>query len=411
MSYTLNIFRDLAEKYTSWDELKTYLTSAEGNKMRISSGVDRYAIIRYVKNTSDMTIADIKWFRSIIWDTVTNRPVCVAPPKAATSPIPLGNTGSDIKLCVEDFLDGTMINVFKTIDMTEPVVSTRTLVGADGKFYSNKSFSELFKEALALQPDALSVLDQPSAETPACFASFILQHPEHRVVSRYHAPHIWIVHKGTINAAGQIHIVENFDDVDMPRRLVLPRHPIASFADEKELNSFFDTECVQRGWYTQGLTFKDGTGNRWRMRNPNYMTLRALRGSEAAPVDRFLRLRSESKVTEYLRHYSEDRDVFWTLEQKLRDTTKMVFDAYCDVHKVRSKKLADIAWAMRPCVFKLHSHYLEHLKPNGGSVKMNDAVALVNNMAVYEQKRLVTDAQAPVVASADVAASSPLPGL
>jgi hypothetical protein len=63
------------------------------------------------------------------------------------------------------------------------------------------------------------------------------------------------------------------------------------------------------------------------------------------------------------------------------------------VHKSHEKKLEDIPWAIRPCVFKLHSHYLEHLRPNNEKVYMKHAVELVNNLALYEQKRLLTKAE------------------
>jgi hypothetical protein len=162
------------------------------------------------------------------------------------------------------------------------------------------------------------------------------------------------------------------------------------FKSEANLSTFFSDMCKQQGWFFQGITIKDGKGNRWRMRNPNYLYLRSLRGSESTTVERFLRLRSESKVTEYLKHYSEDRQTFWDLEQRLRQKTNEVFQAYCSVHKSHEKKLEDLEWAVKPCVFKLHSHYLEHLRPNNEKVYMKHAVELVNNLALYEQKRLLT---------------------
>ena len=95
------------------------------------------------------------------------------------------------------------------------------------------------------------------------------------------------------------------------------------------------------------------------------------------------------KVTEYLKHYTEDRQQFWDFEQALRKATQDIFQAYCDVHKSHEKKLEDVPWSMRPCVFKLHSHFLEHLKPRSEKVYMKHVVELVNNLALYEQKRLL----------------------
>jgi hypothetical protein len=335
------------------------------------------------------------WMRSVVWDTETNRPVCVAPPKAEKMEPP---TGKDVSYSlVQDFLDGVMINVFRTLaDPSTLQIATRTQLGASGKFYSEKTFEQLFLEALSVmklsKEDLLAMLPVPSEELPASFASLLLQHPEHRVVSRCRSPHVWLVHLGTVDKDGLVNIVES--DPSWNAKLRLPEYPVGAtngvFASETHLTGFFHGVCGSKGWFYQGMTFKDGKGNRWRLRNANYLYLRTLRGSEATGVDRFLRLRSESKVTEYLKHYTEDRQSFWEFEQALRQKTDEVFKAYCSVHKSHEKKLEDLPWAIKPCVFKLHSHYLEHLRPNNEKVNMKHAVELVNNLALYEQKRLLT---------------------
>jgi hypothetical protein len=244
--------------------------------------------------------------------------------------------------------------------------------------------------------DFESVLPPPSQTEVSAFNSFVLQHPEHRVVSRPRAPRLFMVHMGTVHADGSVEITE---DISMRYpNIQIQAYPMTGFKKQSDLDSFFKGLVDSKGWFFQGLTFKDGKGRRWRVRNPNYLYLRSLRGSEATDVDRFLRLRSEGKVTEYLKHYSEDRQHFWDLEQKLRGVTKTVFDSYCEVHKAHEKKLADVPKAIQPCVFRLHSLYLSDLKPKSESVKMKDAVEVVNKMPIFEQRRLLSFAPAvPVV--------------
>lgn len=370
MSYSISIFSELRKSYPTWEALQTYLTSPEGGQIR-SVGEGRYRILRYTKGISDLTAS--QWMRSVIWDTERHIPVCVAPPKAEK-----GETGENISF-IQDFLDGIMINVFHT--PSEPNVlqiATRTQLGAGGKFYSEKTFADMFDEACktmrVTKDDILKLVPADG------FASLLLQHPEHRVVARCRNPHLWIIHSGSVDDNG----VVNIDEVcsGWPAGFQLPIEQIqpSGFADL----------CEQKGWFFQGCTFKDGKGKRWRMRNPNYLYLRALRGSESTSVDRFLRLRAESKVSEYLKHYSEDRQTFWDYEQTLRSKTQEVFQGYCDVHKAHSKKLDELEWCIRPCVFKLHAHYLEHLRPNNEKVYIKHAVELINNLPVFEQKRLLT---------------------
>ena len=390
MSYSIDVFETLCKSYSSWESLQSYLTSPEGGTFRVV-GEGRYRILRYAKGISDLNSPHGKWMRSVLWDTVSNRPVCVAPPKAQNGD---PNTGEGISYpVVQQFLDGTMVNVFTTSDDSTTLhIATRTQLGAGGKFYSDKSFAELFDEALAsmgmTRQDILTHLAQSNGK--AFFASFVLQHPEHRVVARCSSPRLWIAHTGVVNESGNVQITE--DVSGWPSRLLLPRYNDLQASSLQSLSSFFAEECKSRGWFFQGMVFKDGKGGRWRMRNPNYLYLRSLRGSESTSMDRFLRLRSESKVTEYLKHYHEERQAFWDFEQTLRAKTKEVYDGYCSVHKSHEKKLEDIPWAIRPCVFKLHAHYLEHLRPNNEKVMMKHAVELVNNLALYEQKRLLTPA-------------------
>lgn len=395
MSYSIDTFKNLCSSYKSWSSLETFLTSPEGGNIRVV-GTGRHRILRYVKGQTDMKVPHVKWFRSVVWDTETNRPVCVAPPKAENTEVP---TGEDSKFQIQDFLDGTMMNTFIVKGDNTLHVSSRTQIGAGGTFYSSKTFSELFDEALkamtySSRADLHSVLPKPSSDEGATFVSFLLQHPEHRVVSRPRVPHLFMIHMGSVKDDGTVEFTEDVPQ-DMFGQFKIPNYPITGYRKQSDLDSFFKGLVESKGWFFQGLTLKDGNGRRWRIRNPNYLYLRALRGSEANDMDRFLRLRSENKVVEYLKHYGEDRQTYWNLEQNLRAATKVAFDSYCEVHKAHSKKLADLAKCIQPCVFRLHAYYLSDLKPKNESIKMKDAVDVVNKMPVFEQRRLITPVVVP----------------
>ena len=386
MAFTTNEFAALHKQFPLWSQLESYLTSPDGGSFRVA-GEGRYRVIRYVKGISDLRVPHGKWMRSVIWDTQTNLPVCVAPPKAEPGDLPTGMAVSTLQ--VQDFLDGMMINVYRTVENPSSLqIATRTQLGATGRFYSQKSFAELFDEALVAmrmtKDDILSLLATPTEMVPYHFASLILQHPEHRVVARCRSPHLWVVHTGAVHDGGEVSL--NQDCTHWPFKLQLPSHRIP---EGTSLEAFFSDLCATNGWFYQGLTLKDASGKRWRLRNPTYLYLRALRGSEATSVERFLRLRSESKISEYLKHYSEERQIFWDLEQKLRSVTEQVYAGYCEVHKAHEKKLEDLPWEIRPCVFKLHSLYLEQLRPNQEKLFKKHAVELVNNLPLYEQKRLL----------------------
>jgi hypothetical protein len=166
--------------------------------------------------------------------------------------------------------------------------------------------------------------------------------------------------------------------------------------------------AVQRGWRWQGLVFKDGAGRRWRLRSSTYTMLRRLRGNEATTEDRFLRLRKNKEVVEYLKHYSEDREAFWTLETLLRERSGNVLSAYIDVHKAHTVAFKELPEAYRPAVFVLHKLWLQELREKGHVVRGIEASRVVADLRDFEQKRLM--AATPYVAAPKVetAVSTPV---
>jgi hypothetical protein len=119
------------------------------------------------------------------------------------------------------------------------------------------------------------------------------------------------------------------------------------------------------------------------------MLLRTLRGAEAFATDRFLRLRREGQMLEYLKHYGEERKLFWEFEQTLRARTADVLAAYEQVHKAHAMKFADLPAAYKPAVHLLHIRFLEELRSKGHKVILRTAVECVNGMKDFEQRRLL----------------------
>jgi hypothetical protein len=213
---------------------------------------------------------------------------------------------------------------------------------------------------------------------------------------------------GTVDANGQVTLFEQASAWPSElRRLQVPRYPVKSLRSEQELTDLMRRTAVQNGFRWQGLVFKDGSGARWRLRSPSYTMMRTLRGAEAFPVDRFLRLRREGKVLEYLKHYSEERKTFWDYEQTLRARTADVLAAYEQVHKAHALKFADLPAEYKPAVHLLHVKFLEELRQKGYKVILRNAVQVVNDLKDFEQKRLMGAAAfvAPVAEDTEEACS------
>jgi hypothetical protein len=401
MKYSINTFQTLLQAHPT-DSLD-FLSSQEGGNYRVV-GNGRYRIVRYDKKATDMSSPYSGWMRSTVWDSEANLPMCVSPPKAQKEETPPSNS---VPLLVQDFADGTMVNLVVPVQ-GDSFLATRSQLGASGNFYSQRSFSDLFADGLkeeSLTTESLGAelktLFAGEKNPHSYFLSFVVQHPEHRVVARIQTPHLYAVSAGCVSKNGMVQFEEITSSCasQLLKKLVVAEYPVTGFRETSDVTSFMASLQKTKGWFWQGLTFKNASGQRWRMRNTNYMTLRALRGSEALPLDRWLRLRSKGLVLEYLKHYSEERQTFWEFEQRIRALTNQVYDGYVEVHKAHSKKLTDFPKNISPCIFRLHAHYLEHLKPEGESVRLKDCIELINNMSLLDQRRLMT----PPRVDADVA--------
>jgi hypothetical protein len=296
---------------------------------------------------------------------------------------------------VEDFVDGFMMNAWVSKDTLH--VATRTRVGGDNTFYSEKTFGQLFDECL----EKTSLKDRDGLKAcleglragenaTSAFVSFVVQHPEHRIVAKVPSPMLFTVHTGCVMGDGLLSISER--SVNWPQELSSLRigtYTQKNFKNNDEVEVLLRNTAAQRGWRWQGLVFKDGKGGRWRMRTPTYTLLRQLRGSESTVLERFFRLRAQRKVVDYLKHYKEESDEFWKYEECLRARTSDVFSAYVDVHKAHVVTFKELPEALRPAVFLLHSKWRDELRPKGFSVRLQNVIEVVNKLRPFEKKRLM----------------------
>ena len=169
-------FKTLIEKYSTSEALVAFLRSDEGGRLKVRDAhltpETPLVVIHYDRNASDMSVAWIREFRSVVWNMRTNRPVCIAPMRGSEFGAAVDAGLTDFT--AEDFVDGVMINMF--FDGTIWRFTTRTQLDAGGSFYGTRSFAELFMEAFTH-----SGLQFDNFHRDKCY-SFVLQHPEERVV-------------------------------------------------------------------------------------------------------------------------------------------------------------------------------------------------------------------------------------
>ena len=195
ITFEVSIYRDLIQTYPQWNLLRSFLESNDGGTIHVAEEGD-FAVLHYQKDISNLHIAHVPWFRSVIWDIIQHRPVCVAPPKCSLSiPYETSKEANEAGLILEEMLDGFMINCFRVVGDKTLHITSRSKLNAAGKFYSEKSFRELFMEAYMntselsfysetiIQDNSSDILSPDSSKGEvAVFYSFLVQHKEHRIV-------------------------------------------------------------------------------------------------------------------------------------------------------------------------------------------------------------------------------------
>ena len=362
MPYSLPYFKELVDTYPSFAGVKAH---CERNHLRVIDGSSQYAIIRYDKTRESSQTMNRGFFRSVVWDTVANRPVCVAPPKASESPMEEG-------IRCEEFLEGVMVNAF--LDASGSVqLATRSKLGATGTFYSCRSFQDLLVDALQ-QKGIMEIQGIKTLLGSHTFASFLLQHPEHRIVSKIRGPSLYLIHRGSVASDGTVTIEETSEEP-----FAVPVVHVPSGVKPEDL---VIQMAEQKGWQWQGLVFKDGQGGRWRFRSRAYTMVRTLKGESPRQDVQFLNLRGKGMMETFLYYFPEEKDSMWALESDMRDLTHALYHHYVTVHIKHQMKFADLPPYWKPHVFSLHSLFLGTLKEKGHFIRKQEVIQYMNGLPI-----------------------------
>jgi len=373
------------KKLSVWSDLKADFLS-EG--LRVIDPKDSpYAIVRYERKTEEVN----RWMRSVVYNKETCKPVCVAPPKSTTF------NGSLEDYTVQEFVDGTMINLFWLgDDEGEPQVVTRSRLGADNKFYSELSFVDMLLEAVNGDLNYL----KPYPEDTKCqqFVSVVLQHPQNRVVTHVSKPRVTVVHIGVVTDEG-VSITENPDvwsgniEAYKPTTYNVPKEHLVNL---EALASYVETFAKEDKTLWQGFVLKDGMGGRCRLRSKTYSQVRSLRGNESDTVVRFCRLRNGRLIKRYLQHYPEDEKTFYELEGKLRQVTRHILDLYVRTFKFKKEEFHTLPWPYKHHVSVIHNLFKEKLKPLRKTVDMDFMIEYILGLNVEDMSNLFKKPSVPL---------------
>jgi hypothetical protein len=307
-------------------------------------------LIHYNKKLLDTENMDkYKYIRSIIVDKTDNKVVMISPFKSL--PFEEFKQKYPDNILVEEFIEGTMINVFFANNKWQ--ISTKTNIGGNTKFFSKKTFKELFYEAVDESCIQLNLLDESISY------SFVLQHPENRIVCKFMTTRLYLVEAYRLDQTN-IEILNVRELLKSPAfeysRVHSPWvHSFHEYDDLEQIN-MYNKNCM-------GIIIRNYWNNdRTKLRSKEYEQIRLLRGNNPNLYYHFIELSRNNKVDKFLQHYSEYTSDFekWKIMNDKFNTN--LYKNYVRCYIKKEAKLGSFPNNYKTHMFHLHEYYKNVLK-------------------------------------------------
>ena len=390
------------EKVSHSSEIEKALNSLKLTMKNWKTDTGMYSIIKYDKQAFGLVQEDyetIGLLRSVVVDD-TGRIVAYSPPKCLSITEQREKSFNDNNImtapsdsttnewCAEEFVEGTMINMFYS--QTEAggawEIATKSTVGGNVVFYAPKNpkdtveirdkdtFRNMFFETCAK-------LGFKYEELPKEFMyTFVLQHPKNRIVLPINDAAIYIIGVYSINNDTlDITQLSTAGFVDKYGCGVILK-PKQLFADNYSVEGFKKEYASMNSSYnTMGVVFCNMvTGDRMKIRNPTYEMVKNLKGGEQKLQLQYLTLRHGGRVAEYLKTYPEYKGDFAVFRNQLHGFTRSLHQNYLDCFVFKKGAFSEFPQQYKKFMSGLHKKYLEELREIKGSVTFTYVVEFVN---------------------------------
>lgn len=351
----------------------------------------QYKVIRYDKNflTADL-IPQNGLLRSVILNG-NNKVVSFAPPKSYSwETFIKENPVKTESIFAEEFIEGTMINVFW--DPTAGLsgaweLATRNSVGGEVSFfYSNerakdaKTFRSMFLEAAVHNNFELNMLNNAF-----CY-SFVLQHPANRIVVPFKEPQLYLVAVYEIcNTEGGVINVQP-SNMEFVKKMGFWEQTSIRFPECYDNWDTYDDlrtrfASMNTPYDVLGVVvYNKSNGARTKLRNPVYENVRHLRGNQPKMQYQYLSLRKNGSVGDFLKYYPEYKKEFSFFRKCLHEFTQGLYENYISCYIKKERPLIEFAENYRTHMFHIHKKYIDELKPKNLYVNNSVVINYVNDM-------------------------------
>ena len=325
---------------------------------------------KYITETND---TDLGLFRSVVCAIINGNleVLSFAPPKS------LNKNGfmqeNNINECSQlDFVEGTMINVFWDKTADEWNIHTKSCIGARCSWNSDKTFRFLFLDAMNEQQIEFEDLNKNY-----CY-SFVLQHPENKIVVPLTEKKIILTNVYEINNEGENVSITTRPDVVKEFKSNVHQHSVQSFEFWDDLLEHYASDNMD---YTQqGIVIVNQQGHRIKIRNRNYERVKHLKGNNPKLQFHYYYLRQKGMVTEFLKYYPEYRPLFSQFRNDMHSFTSQLHVNYINCFIQKQKKLSDYPYQFKPHMYALQKMYIDELFAEKKYVNKQVVIDYVNSL-------------------------------
>ena len=374
---------------------------------------DSEKLSEFNNETSDQTTKtpdhlNYNLFRSVIITGSGDnaRYVCFSPPhmeRAEYDPLYFGPD----PIMLQEYVDGTMINVFYDIASDPPKweISTRRVIGGRNSFTDvggklpTKTFRELFDECCVLLNVNLSSLD------PTKCYSFVMQHPESRIVQSVRDPMLYLIGEYEFEVQDDLSVMVKSNNIyDTPTAEALSwtrvRVPIKLTPDYHSIVEYVSPSV---SFNVKGV-IEIGHGNRpnVKYRNPNYDKVQQIKGNQSKLQYHYLELctspQASTKIGEFVRYFPEYKPAFIEYSRSIKKLINRIYGTYLDCYINRKFHLKDADERYKTLVYVLHAEvYLAKLKPENKRINKREVTKFVQELPcaklMYYLNRLKTEVE------------------
>jgi len=326
-----------------------------------------YYMVNYKKDfLNNENINELGYLRSLIFDENCNL-LCFSPVKSSYKNAFFENNSNKQELIVEPLFEGTMINLFYDNRVSKWLISTKSTIGANINYFKNSiNKSKTFKEMVddAMNKDNLDLQKLNKAET----FSFVLQHPENRIVNLFNYPKLILIEKYRIQQ-------NNIEFLEMA-----PLNSLIKFNFEFNLENG-PYNGIQVPPNIMGCVIKNHVNNqRVKYRNPTFEYVKELRGNQPKLEYTYLQLRKNGRLKEYLKWYPEHSDEMILFRDKIHKFNINLYNNYVGCYIKKVKPLKEYPFEYKNHMFELHEIYKKEKKTQRKSMQYADIINYTNDL-------------------------------